>query len=539
MRFMPVSSPRRAALGAACSTLASALAARPLRAAAQSASPSASALRHTHRTVAANASISPEDADLLDADDATHLLIRTGFAPTPADVAPYVGLTRAAAVEQLLGMTRTDALTPLPAWVGDTPLTRAQRNALTPDQRRDEQRTRGQHYDELRAWWMREFLVTPSPLTERMTLFWHNHFTSGQDKVAEPQMMAQQNALLRRHALGSFATLLHEVAKDPAMLLYLDGASNRKGKPNENFAREVMELFTLGEGQYTQQDVAEAARAYTGWGVDPDTGRFDWRAQQHDDGVKIVLGHSGSVDGDAVLDILLGEPNTAHFVSAKLWREFVSDTPEPAQLDNVAVRFRSSGYDIKAALGALLVTPAFWDERNRGVLVSSPVEFIVGTVRRFDVSYSNTAQFARTSASLGQNLFYPPNVKGWPGGSMWINSSTLLARKQFVEQLFRATEAGRPHMDGAMTKTTTSLATGAAPKASPAPARPMPGGMRFDLDGWLGRYGLTADAVPGLSAQLQMQHAVLPLAPVDAIAVGSSAEAYLQALLMDPVYQLK
>ncbi len=531
MRFMPVSSERLAVAGAAATALAS------MQAAAQSTTPAHHAQRH--RAASAPVAADQTDTDLLDADDATHLLIRTGFAPSPADVAPYVGLTKAAAVERVLSTARTDAVTPLPTWTNDTPLTRAERNALTQDQRRDEQRKRSQDYDDLRAWWMREILTTPSPLTERMTLFWHNHFTSGQDKVPEPQLMAQQNTLLRRHALGSFAAMLHDVAKDPAMLLYLDGASNRKGKPNENFAREVMELFTLGEGQYTQRDVSEAARAYTGWGVDPDTWRFDWRVQQHDDGIKTVLGHAGPFDGDAVLDILLGQTQTAQFVSAKLWREFVSDTPDPAQLDSVASHFRSSGYDIKAALRALLVAPAFWDERNRGVLVSSPVEFIAGTVRRFDVTYSSTAQFARTSASLGENLFYPPNVKGWPGGATWINSSTLLARKQFVEQLFRATETARPHMGGAMTKAAASGATSAASGAAKAPVRPMPASMHFDLDGWLGRYGLTAGTVPGLSAQLQMQHAVLPLAPVDAIAAGSSAESYLQALLMDPVYQLK
>ncbi len=527
MRFLPEALPEKTAgLVALASTLGTL---------SRSASAEDAPKPHrSHRRAAAVETAS--DADLLDADDATHLLLRTGFAPAPNEIAPYVGLTRAQAVAQVLSTTRTEALTPLPGWTGDALLTREQRKALTPDQRRDEQRTRGQHYDDLRAWWMREILTTPSPLTERMTLFWHNHFTSGQDKVPEPQMMAQQNALLRRHALGSFSAMLHDVAKDPAMLLYLDGASNRKGKPNENFAREVMELFTLGEGQYSQQDVSEAARAYTGWGVDPDTGRFDWRAPQHDDGVKTVLGHTGSFDGDAVLDILLGEPQTARFVSAKLWREFVADTPDPAQLDTVATRFRTSGYDIKAALAALLVTPAFWDERNRGVLVSSPVEFIAGTVRRFDVAYVNTMPFVRTSASLGENLFYPPNVKGWPGGAAWINSSTLLARKQFVEQLFRATEAGRPAAHAAMSKASATLPASGATKT---PARPMQGGMRFDLDGWLGHFGLTADARPSLSAQLQMQHAVLPLAPVDAIAAGSSAQAYLQALLMDPVYQLK
>jgi uncharacterized protein (DUF1800 family) len=486
---------------------------------------------HGHRPHGARPPAVVEGADLLlDPGDARHLLVRTGFAPTAADVAPYVGLTRSEAVARVLASARNEALTPLPAWTTDAPATRAQRAAWTPDQRRDEQHLRGQRYDELRAWWLREMLVTPSPVTERMTLFWHNHFTSGQDKVRDPQLMAAQNALLRRNALGHFNELLHAVAKDPAMLLYLDGASNRKGKPNENFAREVMELFTLGEGQYTQRDVAEGARAYTGWGVDPDTWRYVWRPGQHDDGEKTVLGKSGTFDGDAVLDILLDQPQTAHFIATKLWREFVSDTPDEDELQAVAQQFRANGYDIKAGMRALLVTPAFWDERNRGVLVSSPVEFVVGTVRRFDVAYGDTMPFARTAASLGERLFYPPNVKGWPGGTTWVNSSTLLARKQFVEQLFRATEPTRMQRSSPMMKADAEMA---------APVHAVQGGMRFDLDGWLAQFGVNADEVPGLSAQLQMQHAVLSLEPVDAIAAGSNARAYLEALLMDPVYQLK
>ena len=485
---------------------------------------------------------SDEAAAFLDADDARHLLLRTGFAPRESEVEPYVGLTREQAVARLVGGARSEALTPLPAWTAEVLPSRAQRSAWTPDERREAQRQRGARYDELRAWWLREMLVTPSPLTERMTLFWHNHFTSGEDKVPEPQLMAAQNALLRRNALGSFATMLHAVAKDPAMLQYLDGAGNRKGRPNENFAREVMELFTLGEGQYSQRDVAEAVRAYTGWTLDPDTLAFVSRADWHDDGEKTVLGQSGAFDGDQLLDILLAQPQTARYVSAKLWREFICGTPDDAQLASVAARFRASGYDIGAALDALLMTPAFWDDRNRGVLVSSPVEFIVGTMRCFDVAYGDTLPFARRSAALGENLFYPPNVKGWPGGASWINSSTLLERKQFVEQLFRATEARRPHPAAAPTKIAASMSQDAqnmqsAPNAMRRDA--LQGGMRFDLDGWLARFGLTADATPGLSAQLQMQHAVLPLAPVDAIAAGSSAGAYLQALLMDPVYQLK
>ena len=500
-----------------------------------------------HRAPSAASAVSVADQDTLDADDARFFLTRVGFAPDSGEVAQYVGLTREQAVDKVLATARTESVTPLPDWVLEPIPTRDIRKTWTDDQRRDEQRLRGQRYELLRAWWVREMLGTPSPLTERMTLFWHNHFTSGQDKVQYPQQMAQQNILLRRDALGNFGELLHDVAKDPAMLQYLDGASNRKGKPNENFAREVMELFTLGEGHYTQRDVSEAARAYTGWSLDPDTQAYVWRANLHDDGDKTVLGQTGPVDGDQVLDILLARPETATFVTTKLWREFVSDTPDPARIAPIAAQFRASHYDIKVALRGLFMSDAFWDDGDRGVLVKSPVEFVVGTLRAFDIGYDNTAPFAAQIRTLGENLFYPPNVKGWPGGTIWINSSTLLARKQFVEQLFRATETARPQRvnNPVGAKIAASGAPGNMPASQPmqrAMARVGPvsqGGVRFDIDTWLAHYNTAPTAKPGLSAELQLQHAVLPLTPVDAIETDSTASAYLEALLMDPAYQLK
>jgi uncharacterized protein (DUF1800 family) len=492
---------------------------------------------HSQRAKHHVASVAGDDPEetLLDGDDARFFLTRVGFAPDNAEVARYVGMSREQAVDQVLAATHPEASTPMPAWVLEPIPTRDERKVWTQEQRQAEQRTRGQRYEELRAWWVRKMLTTSSPLTERMTLFWHNHFTSGQDKVGYPQLMAQQNMLFRRGALGHFGELLHDVAKDPAMLQYLDGAGSRKGKPNENFAREVMELFTLGEGRYSQQDVSEAARAYTGWTLDPDTQGYVWRANLHDDGIKTVLGQSGPFDGDQVLDILLARPETATFVTTRLWREFVSDTPDPAQIASIATRFRASHYDIKVALRDLFLSDAFWDESNRGMLVKSPAEFVVGTLREFDIGYDSTAPFAGEIRTLGENLFYPPNVKGWPGGTTWINSSTLLARKQFVEQLFRATETAAPHhaQDGM------SQDPKGAAMVRRAMAQVGQGGVRFDIDTWLAQYNTIPTAKAGLSAELQLQHAVLPLAPVDAIETDSTASAYLEALLMDPAYQLK
>jgi uncharacterized protein (DUF1800 family) len=507
---------------------------------------------------AATQALPPAMQTPLDEDDALFFLTRTGFSPAPAEVGRLIGMSRAQAVADALGNVRQTPVTAWPAWTSELPPSRAERQAMTPDARRDEQRERNRRYDALRAAWVDEMVATPSPLTERMTLFWHGHFTSGQDKVPYPQTMAAQNALLRRDALGHFGAMLHDVAKDPAMLQYLDGASNRKGRPNENFAREVMELFTLGEGHYTQRDVTEAARALTGWSVDPDTLRFVPRPDWHDPGDKTILGVTGPFDGDGFLDLLLARPETAPFIAGKLWREFVSDTPDPAELTTVAARFRDSGYDIRAALAALWSTDAFWDARNRGVLVKSPVEFVVGTVRTFDVGYGDPAMLVNTVRALGQNLFEPPNVKGWPGGATWINSTTLLARKQFVEQLFRATEtAGVRHVAVAMTNGGSGGTTGGSSRATTGgnpggnpggmasgnprgmPAKPAPrGGLRFDLERWLAAFRAKPQVATSLSTELQLQHAVLQVPPVAAIDTGSTGAAYLEALLMDPAYQL-
>ena len=519
---------------ALCLMLASALTAQ----AAQNTTPRR--MRSVHRTEAAAV-----DADPLDATDARFLLTRTGFEANASEVAPYIGMTREQAVDALLAGARTEAGTLPPAWAMEPIPSVEVRRGWTQDERRDDQREQSRRYDELRGWWVREMVTTRSPLTERMTLFWHDHFPSGEDKVHYPQLMFRQNALLRRDALGNFGDLLHAVSKDPAMLQYLDGAGSRKGRPNENFAREVMELFTLGEGHYSQRDVTEAARAYTGWTLDPNTLAYQFNPKIHDDGDKTVLGQMGAFDGDQVLDILLAQPETATFITTELWREFISETPDPAQVAPIAERFRASHYDIKTALRGLFLSDAFWDERNRGVLVKSPAEFVVGAVRQFDIGYADqdVTPLAAQVRNFGENLFYPPNVKGWPGGENWINSTTLLARKQFIEQLFRATEAHGMHPAASNAKT--SAMSGPAPvmmtNAAMKPAamqQPHPG-LRFDLDAWLARYNTAPDARPDLSTQLQLQRAVLAVSPADAIEPDVTSSAYLRVLLMDPAYQLK
>jgi len=291
-------------------------------------------------------------------DGARHLLARTGFGPTAAEIRAWAPLDRRTAVERVLAGARTSPLTAPPASMTDaSPLrppagaSEAERSAF----RREQVRTG----IELRGWWLAEMLATDSPLTERMTLFWHNHFVSSQQKVRVTRLMYRQNLLLRQHALGDFGALLHAVSKDAAMLVYLDGVQNRRAAPNENFAREVMELFMLGEGRYTETDVKEAARAFSGWSLDRETGAYVFRPALHDRGEKTILGQRARFDGDGVLDLLLAQPATSEFVVAKLWREFVSPEPDPAEVKRIAAAFRASGHRIPVALRELLTTTAF------------------------------------------------------------------------------------------------------------------------------------------------------------------------------------
>ncbi len=480
-------------------------------------------------------------------DDARHLLARTGFGPTDAEVREFAALPRADAIARLLRDVRTTAVTPPPAFTTVAgPLRPPARDASDAERKAflQEQIRRGLA---LRAWWVQEMLATPSPLTERMTLFWHNHFVSSQQKVRIARLMYGQNAMLRANALGNFGTLLHAAAKDPAMLVYLDSAQNRKGQPNENFAREVMELFTAGEGRYTEADVKEAARAFTGWSVNRETGEYLFRPGAHDYGDKTVLGQSGRFDGDAVLDILLAQPSTAEFLTTKLWREFVSPDPDPREVRRIAQAFRSSNYDIRIALRGVLQSDAFWARDNRGTLVKSPIEFVVGTLRQLEIPPPRGLPFAVMAAGMGQNLFSPPNVKGWPGGNAWIDANTLLARKQFVDRLARGNE-GPQLMSLAGTPESLAL----EPKRDPTPlfiaddqkarfqrlAREADRGLRsvdFDAAAWLSaRQGATP-----ADKQYAAQALLLALPPQTPARSGDDALDFVRATLQDPVYQLK
>jgi uncharacterized protein (DUF1800 family) len=457
---------------------------------------------------------------------ARHLLNRTGFGATDAEIVEFASLERGPAVDRLLAGARREASVPPPDFV-DAPFQPYYRvRAMTVEERMAAQRRLAQEAFELRAWWLREMLATPSPLTERMTLFWHNHFATSQQKVRSNQLMYRQNALLRREALGNFATLLHAIAKDPAMLVYLDNAGSRRQAPNENFAREVMELFTLGEGHYGEQDVKEAARAFTGWSLDRESGEFFYRRVWHDYGEKTVLGRSGRFDGDDVLDVLLARPETARMVAGKLWRELVSPTPDAAEVERWANVFREARYEVKPLMRAALLSEAFWSDAQRGALVKSPVDLVVGTLRTFGIRPVDLRPAAFACAALGQNPFAPPNVKGWPGGDAWINSATLLGRRQFVDRVFRGSDP---------MATPVAMREGAAPGAPGQAVRRMleRGMVDYAFDGE--RFAASL----GPSSQGRLETLVLAFPPVTTAEKDAAPAERVRALAADAAYQLK
>jgi uncharacterized protein (DUF1800 family) len=281
---------------------------------------------------------------------------------------------------------------------------------------------------ELRGWWLRRMARGPRPFQEKMTLFWHGHFATSVQKVRNAYYMWRQNELFRRLATGNWLEMLIQVAQDPAMLIWLDQAQSRKQHPNENFAREVMELFTLGEGHYTEKDVTEGARALTGWSLNRQTQQFVDRPRIHDEGEKTFLGRTGNFDGKDVLDQIVAQPQAAIFITGKLWNFFAGEPPETELNAALAAEFRRSGNNFKPLLRTMFLSEEFYAPSVIRNQIKSPVQWLVGTTRMLQCELPPPLVSANLLRSLGQDLFAPPNVKGWDGGLAWINTNTLLAR---------------------------------------------------------------------------------------------------------------
>jgi uncharacterized protein (DUF1800 family) len=339
----------------------------------------------------------------------THLLRRAGFGASPRELAHYQSLGCQGALDELLHPERID--------------NSEMENAI---QAQDFDFT---NVEDLRRWWLYRMVHTKRPLLEKMTLFWHGHFATGARKVNQPYRMYLQNTLLRKYALGNFEELLQQVSKDPAMIVWLDNQQNRREKPNENYAREVMELFTMGIGNYTEQDVKEAARAFTGWQVKP--GGFFFNQRQHDFGIKTVLGRSGNWNGDNIVSLLARQNATAKRLATKLCKFFVSDEPTPQLIDHVARAYISNRYEMRPVLHAMFTHPEFMSEQNFHAKIKSPAELVVGTVKALQLRQLDP-RLQNMMARMGQNLFEPPNVKGWDGGTAWISTDTMMERFNFA-----------------------------------------------------------------------------------------------------------
>ncbi|MEX2481706.1 MAG: DUF1800 domain-containing protein [Gammaproteobacteria bacterium] len=288
--------------------------------------------------------------------------------------------------------------------------------------------------DRVAQWWAERMLITPRPLEERMALFWHGHFATSEEKVRDYRKMLQQLELFQHQGMGNFRTLLVGVAQDPAMLAYLDAGVNVKGSPNENFAREIMELFTMGVGHYDEHDIREAARAFTGWNfvgtnfhIDPD---------KHDDGDKAFLGERGRFDGIDIIDRILAQPVTARFVATKLYRHFVRDEVEPGMAAALGDKLRDFDYELAPFLEMLFLSRDFHAEASRGTRIKSPVEFVISTYRKLGLTdLPGAPDFNQVAGALGQRLMHPPTVAGWSYGRSWITPSLLIERGNFALDL--------------------------------------------------------------------------------------------------------
>ncbi len=300
-----------------------------------------------------------------------------------------------------------------------------------------------QNIEDVQTWWLYRLVRTRRPLLEKLTLFWHGHFAVSNAKVQNPLAMHGHLELLRQHALASYREMLAHVSRDPAMLLWLDGATNRKAAPNENYGRELLELYTLGIGHYTEADVQAAARAFTGWNLR--NGVFFFDRNQHDFSPQTFLGRSGPLDGTDVIDALVGHPATAQRIARKLFAFFAHPNPEPAAIDPLAAIYSETGGQIRPLVGAILTSEAFYSDRSRYGHVKSPVEYAVGAIRMLGARVRERG-LIQALRGMGQEILLPPNVAGWAGGPAWVSPSTMLTRFNFAARL--ATARGEPNDGG-------------------------------------------------------------------------------------------
>jgi uncharacterized protein (DUF1800 family) len=378
--------------------------------------------------------LTPLPANQWDLQKAAHLLNRAGFGGTPDEIKAFCELGFDKAVQTVLDAPDDSTQFPKPAWAQPQNLLQLHQQMadLTPDEKKELQQEIQKQYRQddldLINWWLNRMRYSPNPFREKMTLFWHGHFATSVVKVRDSYLMWQQNEMLREHAFGNFGLMVKAISRDPAMLIWLDTRVSQKGHPNENFAREVMELFTLGIGNYTENDVQEGAKAFTGYRIDPRDETFRYAPFQHDDGNKTFLGKTGPFTGDDVLDIILAQPACARFISKKLWTFYAYEDPDPGIVDTLAANFRGSSYEIRPLMDHIFRSAAFYSPDAVRTQVKSPVQWVVQTSKLLETPMARPMVTLNALRQLGQVPFAPPNVKGWDGNRAWITTSTLLYR---------------------------------------------------------------------------------------------------------------
>ena len=364
-----------------------------------------------------------------------HLMWRAGFGPAAEQLEDlpnyqpdqvYKGLVKASSKKPEFVNVANDYLQGLFMGIEDV-----SRIARKEEDRRKIQQSNREGIRSLNLYWLHEMVNGGAQLREKMAFFWHGHFACRNLNIFYQQGLLD---VIRRNALGNFGTLLKEVSRSAAMLNFLNNQQNRKDHPNENFAREVMELFTLGRGNYTEHDIKEAARAFTGWGANA-KGEFVFRRFQHDFGSKTVLGKTGDLGGEEVLDILLEQKQTARYLTQKIYHFFVNEIPDESKIDWLAKRFYDNDYEISALMSDIFTSDWFYEEKNVGVRIKSPIELVVGIQRMLPMKLGQEEALLLLQRTLGQILFYPPNVAGWPGGRSWIDSSSLMMRMRIPQML--------------------------------------------------------------------------------------------------------
>jgi uncharacterized protein (DUF1800 family) len=445
------------------------------------------------------ASMSPIAADRFGYDQARHLLWRAGFGGTSAQIQTLAGWGPEKAVDYLLNYDKVewgsvvadafdkDIMRP-PTEEERRMAAEARRNrdeerleALQRERQMRERRDRSQ-MNEVQKWWLKRMIETPRPLEEKLTLFWHGHFATSYRTIENSYHMFLQNQTFRKNATGNFADLLFAIIRDPAMIAYLDNNDSRKGRANENLARELMELFSLGIGSYSERDIKEGARALTGYTFNDDA--FVFQKNNHDETGKTILGRTGNFDGDEFVKIILEQPACSRFITRKLYHYFVKELPplERAEdnaldagirgaLSDLSSTFLRGRYEIKPLLRRMFLSEHFYSPRFMNEQIKSPVTLVVGAVRSMNTPVRDLSILNDAMDLMGQNLGYPPSVKGWDGGRSWVNTSTLYVRQNIMAFLLTGKRANGYDASAETDKFEPSALLSELRKADPAAAR--------------------------------------------------------------------